>query len=114
MKEKINDYPIARPLTAARRKKIDQFIENNAGRLGRPVAHEWDETGTVLSLASDPVRFEFVFHAGRVESFASAPFWVKMLFNEKRRNTLDQVVEQMLDEAGLLEPAPARKNPAPN
>ena len=109
MKEKINEYPIDRPLNAARRKKIDEFIEANSGRLGRPVAHEWDESGRVLSLASDPVRFEFVFHATRMESFASAPFWVKMLFTEKRRQTVDQVIEQMLDEAGFREAAPVKR-----
>jgi hypothetical protein len=109
MKEKINDYPIDRPLTAARRKKINEFITNNAGRLGRPVEAEWDESGKVLSLASDPVQFEFVFHPKRVESFASAPFWVKMLFTEKRRQTVDEVILQMLEEAGFREKKRARE-----
>jgi hypothetical protein len=103
MKEKINEYAIDRPLTAGRRKKINEFIENNAGRLGRPVSAEWDETGKVLLLASDPVEWEFVFHPNRVEAFGSAPFWVKMLFPEKRRKTVDQVVIQMLEETGFLE-----------
>ena len=102
MKEKINEYPIDRPLTAGRRKKIEQFIENNAGRLGRPVSHEWDESGAVLSLVSDPVRWEFVFHAKRVDAFGSAPFWIKMLFTEKRRKTVDEVVLQMLEETGFM------------
>ena len=101
MKEKINEYPIERPLTAGRRKKINQFIENNAGRLGRAISHEWDESGTVLTLASEPVEWEFVFHANRVESFGSAPFWIKMLFTEKRRRIVDEVVSQMLEEAGF-------------
>jgi hypothetical protein len=109
MKEKINEYPIDRPLNAARRKKINQFIEENAGRLGRAISHNWDESGTVLSLASDPVEWEFVFHKNRVESFGSAPFWIKMLFTEKRRKTVDQVVIQMLEEAGFTGESPARK-----
>jgi hypothetical protein len=110
MREKINEYPIDRPLTAARRKKIDKYIESNAGRLGRAISAEWDESGKVLTLASDPVRWEFVFHRNRVESFGSAPFWIKMLFTEKRRKTADQVIVQMLEEAGFIGPAePARK-----
>jgi hypothetical protein len=111
MKEKINEYPIHRPLTAGRRKKINQFIESNAGRLGRPVSAEWDESGTVLFLASDPVEWHFVFHSTRVEAFGSAPFWVKMLFTEKRRKTVDQIVLQMLEEAGLTGSAPAESSP---
>jgi hypothetical protein len=109
MKEKINEYPIDKPLDAARRKKIDQFIAENSGRLGRAVDQEWDTAGNILSLASDPVRFEFVFHIDKVEAFASAPFWVKMLFTEKRRQTVDQVIAQMLDEAGFMAPAMKRK-----
>jgi hypothetical protein len=113
MKEKINEYPIDRPITAARRKKINQFIENNAGRLGRPVSAEWDESGSTLTLASDPVEWEFVFHPTRVEAYGSAPFWIKMLFTEKRRATVDQVVMQMLEEAGFTAPPPASPKPAP-
>jgi hypothetical protein len=109
MKEKINEYPIDRPINAARRKKINQFIETNAGRLGRPVSAEWDESGAVLTLASDPVEWEFVFHPNRVEAYGSAPFWVKMLFTEKRRATVDQVVVQMLEDAGFIGAPPARK-----
>jgi len=120
MKEKINEYPIDHPLTAGRRKKINQFIENNAGRLGRPVSAEWDESGTVLHLASDPVEWQFVFHPTRVEAFGSAPFWIKMLFTEKRRKTVDQVVIQMLEETGFMAsgpdaapaPSPSRKKSA--
>jgi len=112
MKEKINEYPIDRPLTAARRKKINEFIAVHAGRLGREISHGWDESGEVLCLASEPVKFEFVFHPDRVESFASAPFWVKMLFTEKRRQTVDQVITQMLEETGFIGSGPARKKPS--
>jgi hypothetical protein len=109
MKEKINEYPIDRPLNAARKKKINQFIENNAGRLGRPVSHEWDEAGSILTLASDPVEWEFVFHSDRVEAWGSAPFWIKMLFTEKRRAVVDRVVLQMLEESGFTGETRARK-----
>jgi hypothetical protein len=102
MKERINEYAIDRPLNAARRKKVNQFVEANAARLGRAISHKWDESGTVLSLASDPVLWEFVFHPDRVETYGSAPFWVKLLFTEKRRKTADQVVLQMLQEAGFI------------
>jgi hypothetical protein len=109
MKERINEYAIDRPLNATRRKKINQFIESNAARLGRAISHEWDESGTVLSLVSDPVLWEFVFHPDRVETYGSAPCWVKLLFTEKRRKTVDQVVLQMLDEAGFIGGGGGRK-----
>jgi len=109
MKEKINEYAIDRPLNAARRKKIEQFIESSAERLGRAILHEWDESGTVLSLASDPVLWEFVFHRNRVETYGSAPFWLKLLFTENRRKTADQVVLQMLEEAGFIGPGGGKK-----
>lgn len=101
MKEKINEYPIDHPIDAYRRKKIDQFIELNAGKLGRAVASHWDESGTVLSLASEPVEWEFIFHPDRVEAYGSAPLWVKMLFTGKRRQMVDDIVGQMLREAGF-------------
>jgi len=109
MKEKINEYAIDRPLNATRKKKIEQFIANNAERLGRAISHEWDESGTVLSLASNPVLWEFVFYRDRVETYGSAPFWVKMLFTEKRRKTADEVVLQMLQDAGFIGPSGGRK-----
>ena len=113
MKEKINEYPIDRPLTAGRREKINQFIEANAGRLGRPVSAQWDQPGAVLLLASDPVEWEFVFHPTRVEAFGTAPFWVKMLFTEKRRKTVDQVVLQMLQDTGFIASGDAPSAPSP-
>jgi len=108
MKEKINEYSIDRPLTSGRRQKIDHFIESNAGRLGRPVSHRWDESGSALLLESSPVQWEFVFHPKRVEAFGSAPLWVKLLFTEKRRNALDEMILQMLEEAGFFAPSPSR------
>jgi hypothetical protein len=116
MKEKINEYTIDRPITVARRKKIDRFIAANAGRLGRAFSAQWDESGRVLTLASDPVEWQFIFHPDRVEAYGSAPFWVKMLFTEKRRRAVDDVVMQMLEEAGFLgaaEAAAPRKGKAP-
>jgi hypothetical protein len=115
MREKINEYPIDRPLTAARRQKIDRFIQGYASRLDRPFSHEWDESGSVLRLASTPVEWDFVFHKDRVEAFGSAPMWVKMLFTQKRRAVANEMILQMLAEAGLVggEAAPrTRKKPA--
>ena len=107
MKEKINDYPIDKPLTAGRRQKIDRFIAANAQRLGRPVSHEWVESGKVLILASDPVEWRFIFHKNHLEVIGSAPFWVKLLFTEKRRRVANEVIEQMLDETGFRTGKPA-------
>ncbi len=101
MKEKINEYPIARPITAESRKKIDQFIEQNATRLGRAITAKWDESGTTLALSSDPVQWDLVFHPDKVESFATAPFWLKMLFTENIRATVDQTIRQMLTDSRL-------------
>jgi hypothetical protein len=108
MKEKINEYRIDRAVTAGRRKKIDEFIRRNVSRLGRPVSHQWDDSGSILRLASKPVEWEFVFHANRVEAIGSAPLWVKMLFTEKRRKAADEVILQMLEETGFLGSAAGR------
>jgi hypothetical protein len=116
MKEKINAYPIDRPITAARRQKIDRFIQGQAGRLGdRPFSHGWSESGAVLRLESSPVEWEFVFYPDRVEAFGSAPFWVKMLFNAKRRAAADEIIFQMLEEAGFYaqDPPAGAKKPVP-
>lgn len=106
MKEKINEYRIDVPLTAAHRQKIDRFIDRYASGLDRPFAHRWDESGSVLHLSSTPVEWDFVFHPDRVEAFGSAPLWVKMLFTQKRRAAADEMVFEMLEEAGLLAPDP--------
>jgi len=102
MKEKISEYPTTAPLTAERREKIDQFIKSNAARVGRPFSHEWDESGNVLVLASNPVEWQFIFHPERVEVYGSAPAWVRMLFTDKLRNTVNEVIVQMLEDAGLM------------
>lgn len=107
MKEKFNEYPIGHPLTAARRQKIDRFIQNNASRLDRPLSHRWDKSGKVLFLASSPVEWEFVFHPDRVEAFGSAPLWVRLLFTEKRKKVANEVILQMLQEGGLVAPPAA-------
>ena len=102
MREKINEYPIDRPLTAGRRQKLDPFMKDYAGRLARPFAHRWDESGSILFLETSPVEWEFVFHPKRVEVFGSAPLWVKLLFTEKRRNALNEMILEMLEGAGFF------------
>ena len=106
MKEKFKEYRIDHPLTAGRRQKINRFIKSNASRLGRPFSHQWDESGTVLLLASDPVEWKLIFHPTRLEVIGSAPLWVKMLFTEKRRNTVNAVILQMLEETGFVAASP--------
>ena len=102
MKEKFGEYRIDRPLTADCRLKMDRFIEGRASGLNRPFSYSWDESGSVLHLASAPVEWDLVFHADKVEAFGNAPLWLKMLFTEKRRAAANGMILQMLAEAGLL------------
>ena len=112
-----NVYPIDRPLTPGRRIKIDHFIQAHPGRLDRDISSHWEDSGSVLILASHPVQWKLVFHPRRVEVFASAPIWVRMLFTEKRKAVAHQVILQMLEAADLFaSPAPEDANtkaPAP-
>jgi hypothetical protein len=100
MKEKLNEYPIDRSITAEARTKIDGFIDANAARFGRAVTRRWE--GDVLHLASEPVEWELEFHPDRVESRASAPFWAKMLLTQSVREKVDGILRGMLEEAGLV------------
>jgi len=102
MREKFNEYRIDRPLTAGRRQKIDRFVRGYASRLNRPFSHGWDESGSVLHLASTPVEWDFVFYPDRVEAFGSAPLWIKMLFTQKRRAAANELILQILEDAGML------------
>ncbi|HEX4087031.1 MAG TPA: hypothetical protein VHY22_19105 [Chthoniobacteraceae bacterium] len=110
MAEKLFDFEINHPLTAERRETMDRFIAANAGRLGRPVSHRWDDAGNVLRVASDPVEWVFTFYPDRLEVFGTAPFWIKMLFTEKLRAVAHQTIRDMLAEAGLIDaPDPGKK-----
>jgi hypothetical protein len=109
MTEKFGEYPLDRPIDAERREKIEQFIAANAAGLGRPVSHEWLESGKVLVLDSDPVQWRLVFHPGRLEAFASAPLWVRLLFTEKRRKVARDVILRMIHEAGFADPVSPRR-----
>jgi hypothetical protein len=104
MKEKMSEYPIDHPLTEERRREIDRFIQANASRVGRAFTHEWDESGSQLRLASDPVEWQFVFHPERVEVYGSAPALIRMLYTDHLRNKVNEVILEMLDAAGFFDP----------
>ena len=67
MKEKIAEFPVSQPLTAARRKALDRLITDNAGRSPWPITHAWAESGDRLEVTTKPVEWEIVFHADKVE-----------------------------------------------
>ncbi len=100
MKEKISEFKIDRPLTDGRRAKIDEFIKKNASRIDRPFTHSWADE--ILTLESSPVRWDFIFHKDRLEVIGSGPLWAKLLFTEKRRTLLDDMIRQLLQEAGFF------------
>jgi hypothetical protein len=104
MKEKLNEYPIDHPVDAAAREKIDQFIDANAAKFGRNIAKQWDASGNILHLASQPVECELQFHDTRVETFASIPFLLKMFMTDENRKKIDEAVTDMLTDAGLIKP----------
>ena len=111
MKEKIYEFNIEHPLTAPRRKALDQFLKKNASKLKWASRHEWDEENDhLLHIAIGPVKWEIVFMAHRVTVFGSGPFWAKMLFTDKKRAQLREGILHVLQEAGFMKAkAPAKK-----
>jgi hypothetical protein len=59
------------------------------------------------------VEWKLSFHPNRLEVHGSAPFWVKMLFTEKRKKVVNDVILQMLEESGFFASSPAESTPAP-
>ncbi|MCE0496692.1 MAG: hypothetical protein LV481_01920 [Methylacidiphilales bacterium] len=102
MKEKIYEFNIEHPLTAPRRKALDQFLKKNAPRSKWPTSHEWDRGNDhLLHVTTHPVKWEVWFAPHRVTIFGSAPFWAKMLFSNKKRALLRESFLHILQQTGF-------------
>jgi hypothetical protein len=103
MKEKIYEFNIDQPLTAPRRKALDQFLKKNAPKLKWAANHEWAEDDDhLLHITISPVKWEICFAPHRVTVFGSGPFWAKMLFSDKKRALLREGILQVLQETGFI------------
>jgi len=111
MKEKIYEFNIEHPLTAPRRKAIDQFLTKNANKSQWPASHEWDaENDHLLHIKTYPVTWEVWFAPHRVTVFGAGPFWARMLFTEKKRAMLREGILHVLEETGFTK---CKAKPAP-
>lgn len=112
MKEKIYEFNIEHPLTAARRKAIDQFLKKNAPKSKWAASHEWDaDNDHLLHIKTYPVTWEVWFAPHRVTVYGAAPFWAKMLFTDAKRALLRESILQVLQATGFMKSA-AKAKPA--
>jgi hypothetical protein len=102
MKEKIYELPIQRPLIAARRKAIEQFLEKHSSKLKWPCSYRWDEkNGQLLHIIVFPVKWEIWFAPTRITVFGSGPVWTRILFTKKKRAMLREGILHVLKETGF-------------
>ena len=102
-KEKIFEFPIDQPLTAAKRKTVEKQVEKNAHLSPKPVTYKWDEDDeNVLHITADPVEAELRFHPKKVELYGGAPFWVRMLLTEKKKLQIKDEFELILQKTGFV------------
>jgi hypothetical protein len=112
MKEKIYEFDIEHPLTALKRKALDQFLRKNAHKSAWAASHQWDEENDhLLHITTHPVKWEVWFAPQRITVFGIAPFWAKMLFSDKKRAMLREGFLQVLRETGFLKDS-AKAKPA--
>jgi hypothetical protein len=101
--EKIFDFAIDYPLTPARRKAVEKHILINARLSPRPVTYNWDEDdGEVLHIAAEPVQIEVRFQETKVELYAAAPLWARLLFTNKKKAELKDQIESILQKAKFV------------
>ena len=112
MKEKIDEFPVSQPLTAARRKALDRMITENASRSPWPISHRWSESADRLEVTTKPVEWEVVFHADKVEVFGRGPLWARLLFTKSKRALLHEGISEALKELGFLKPPRASRKKA--
>ena len=113
MAEKIYEFSIHRPLTAAKRKAIDRHIERNAHLSPSNVSHEWDgEDKGLLRITTPPVKWEVRFGAKNVEVYGAAPIWARLLFTKEKRAFLKDQIEVLLRDTGFLKAEEASEQPA--
>jgi hypothetical protein len=103
MKEKMYEFNIEHPLTAPRRKALDQFLKEHAPQSKWQATHEWDEENDhLLHIKTYPVTWEIWFAPHRVTVFGNAPFWARMLFTDKKRAELRDGMLHVLQATGFM------------
>jgi hypothetical protein len=102
-KEKIFEFSIDRPLTAAKRKAVEKHIEQAADLSEKPVSYCWDEDdGEVLHIEAEPIQIEVRFQETKVELYGAAPLWARLLFTQKRKAELKDQIESLLQKAKFV------------
>jgi hypothetical protein len=108
--EKIYEFPTDQALTPARRKVVEQHIERYAHLSPRPFSHSWDESEKgVLHFTAEPIFAQVRFQSKKVELYAKAPFWARLLFTEKKKLQLKEQIESMLEKTGFVTPKKTKK-----
>lgn len=100
-KEKLFEFDIDRPLTAAKRKAVERHIEENAEKASASVSYQWDEDD-VLHIAADPAQIEIRFAPKSVELHFAAPLWARLLFTDKKKAELKEEIETILRQAKFV------------
>lgn len=102
-REKIYEFPIDNPLTPAKRKAVEKYVEQSAEQLEKPLAYSWDEDDrSILHIAAEPVLVEVRFEGKKVELYGSAPLWARLLFTEKKKTALKEQIESILVKAKFI------------
>jgi hypothetical protein len=105
-KEKIYEFKIDSSLTSAKRKAVETHIEENARLSPQPVSYSWDgEARDVLRIAAHPVEIEVIFQSKRVELYAAAPLWARLLFTDQKKAELKDRIETILQKAKFVKAA---------
>jgi hypothetical protein len=102
-KDKLFEFEIKRPLTAAKRKTVEKLISQHSEQEDKPVAWHWDEDDDrILHIAIDPAEIEIRFEDLIVALDIGLPFWARALFTASRKNDLKQLVEDILEKAKFV------------
>jgi hypothetical protein len=103
--EKIYEFQTDQSLTAARRKVVDEHIVRYAHLSPKPFTHSWDEEEKgVLHFTAEPIFAQVRFQSKKVELYAKAPLWARLLFTEKKKLQLKEQIESMLEKTGFVSP----------
>jgi hypothetical protein len=104
-KQKLYDFSIDSPLTAAKRKAVERQIEHSAHLSPNPISYTWDEDDDdeVLVITADPILIEVRFQERKVELYGAAPLWARLLFTNSRKVELKGHIESILHKAKLID-----------
>ena len=94
-REKIYSFAIDHPLTPAKRKAVERHLKANVPLSPSRVSWEWDDPET-LHILAHPVQVDVRFKRERVELFAAAPLWARLLFTKQRKAELKEQIQAVL------------------